>query len=84
MVDDYLNHLSKNNSAGSDTLSHREREVLQMLAEGNSMKQIGMKLGISVKTVETHRRQITNKLDIYSVAGLTKYTIRKGITSLEI
>jgi DNA-binding NarL/FixJ family response regulator len=83
VVDDYLNLLSKNNSAGSDVLSHREREVLQMLAEGNSMKQIAMKLGICVKTVETHRRQITNKLDIYSVAGLTKYAIRKGITSLE-
>jgi DNA-binding NarL/FixJ family response regulator len=66
-----------------DVLTHREREVLQMLAEGNAMKQIALKLGISIKTVETHRRQMTNKLDIYSVAELTKYALRQGITSLE-
>jgi two-component system response regulator NreC len=81
VVDDYLHHFSEDDSV--DVLSHREREVLQMLAEGNSMKQIAMKLGISIKTVETHRRQITNKLDIYNVAELTKYAIRKGMTSLE-
>jgi DNA-binding NarL/FixJ family response regulator len=54
-----------------------------MLAEGNSTKQVALKLHISVKTVETHRRQMMHKLDIYSVAELTKYAIRKGLTSLE-
>ena len=83
VLGDYLHHLSEDDFVDSDVLSHREREVLQMLAEGNSMKQIAMKLDISIKTVETHRRQITNKLDIYSVARLTKYAIRKGMTSLE-
>ena len=53
------------------------------MAEGNSTKQIALKLHISVKTVETHRRQIMGKLDIHNVAELTKYAIRKGITSVE-
>ena len=83
VVDGYLHRLSEDDSASSDVLTHREREVLQMLAEGNSTKQVALKLHISVKTVETHRRQIMHKLDIYNVAGLTKYAIRKGLTSLE-
>ena len=83
VVDGYLHRLSENNSVDSDVLSHREREVLQMLAEGKSTKQVALKLHISVKTVETHRRQMMHKLDIYSVAELTKYAIRKGLTSLE-
>jgi DNA-binding NarL/FixJ family response regulator len=83
VVDGYLHRLSEDDSADSDVLSHREREVLQMLAEGKSTKQVALKLHISIKTVETHRRQTMHKLDIYSVAELTKYAIRKGLTSLE-
>ena len=83
VVDDYLHSLSKTAYAGPDILTNREREVLQLLAEGNSTKKIALKLHISVKTVETHRRQIMDKLDIDSVAELTKYAIRKGFTSLE-
>jgi len=83
VVDGYLHRLSEDDSASSDVLTHREREVLQMLAEGNSTKQVALKLHISIKTVETHRRQMMHKLDIYSVAELTKYAIRKGLTSLE-
>lgn len=83
VVDDYLHRLSKTAYAGPDILTNREREVLQLLAEGNSTKKIALKLHISVKTVETHRRQIMEKLDIDSVAELTKYAIRKGFTSLE-
>ena len=83
VVDGYLHRLSEDNPVDSDVLSHREREVLQMLAEGKSTKQVALKLHISVKTVETHRRQMMHKLDIYSVAELTKYAIRKGLTSLE-
>ncbi len=83
VVDGYLHRLSEDDSVNSDVLTHREREVLQMLAEGNSTKQVALKLHISVKTVETHRRQMMHKLDIYSVAELTKYAIRKGLTSLE-
>jgi DNA-binding NarL/FixJ family response regulator len=83
VVDDYLHRLSKADFSGSDILSNREREVLQLLAEGKSTKQIALKLHISAKTVETHRRQIMDKLDIHSIAELTKYAIRKGFTSLE-
>jgi len=83
VVEDYIQRLSQTNFTGSDILSDREREVLQLMAEGNSTKNIGAKLHISVKTVETHRRQIMSKLDIHTVAELTKYAIRKGLTSLE-
>jgi len=83
VVNGYLHRLSKAEAAGSDILSNREREVLQMIAEGKSTKQVALKLHISVKTVETHRRKIMNKLNIFSVAELTKYAIRKGLTSLE-
>ena len=83
VVDDYLHRLSKTDFSDVEVLTDREREVLQLLAEGNSTKQIALKLHISAKTVETHRRQIMNKLDIFTVAELTKYAIRKGLTSLE-
>jgi len=83
VVDDYLHRLSKADFSDSEILTDREREVLQLLAEGKSTKQIALKLHISVKTVETHRRQMMNKLDIHTVAELTKYAIRKGLTSLE-
>lgn len=83
VVEDYLHRLSKTDFSNADVLTNREREVLQLLAEGKSTKQIALKLHISVKTVETHRRQIMEKLDIHSVAELTKYAIRKGFTSLE-
>jgi DNA-binding NarL/FixJ family response regulator len=84
VVDDYVRRLSKADFPSSELLTDREREVLQLIAEGESTKQIALKLHISVKTVETHRRQIMNKLDIHTVAELTKYAIRKGLTSLEI
>jgi len=83
VVDDYLHRLSKADFSDSDGLTNREREILQLMAEGKSTKQIALKLHISAKTVETHRRQIMDKLDIHTVAELTKYAIRKGLTSLE-
>jgi two-component system, NarL family, response regulator NreC len=60
-------------------LSGREREVLQLIAEGKSMKEIAPLLGISVKTVETHRMRLMGKLDIHETAGLVRYAIRQGI-----
>jgi DNA-binding NarL/FixJ family response regulator len=63
-------------------LSAREREVLQLLAEGKSTRRIAEILGVSTKTIETHRQHITRKLNIHSIAELTKYAIRNGITSL--
>lgn len=67
----------------SPRLTDREREVLQLLAEGKSTKEIAALLFLSAKTVETHRLHLMDKLGIYSVAELTKYAIREGLTSLE-
>jgi DNA-binding NarL/FixJ family response regulator len=64
-------------------LTAREREVLKLLVEGKSTKQIAGVLQISVKTVETHRQKIMQKLGTHSVADLTKYALREGLTSLE-
>ena len=64
------------------TLSPREREVLQLVAEGKSSKEIAHLLHLSTKTVEGHRRQIMEKLQLYSVAELTRFAIREGVTSL--
>lgn len=83
VVDDYLHRLTKSHTSDLDVLTDREREVLQLLAEGQSTKQIALKLHISSKTVETHRRQIMNKLDLHTVAELTKYAVRKGLTSID-
>jgi DNA-binding NarL/FixJ family response regulator len=71
--------------AGSafDALTPREREVLQLMAEGYATKEVAHRLHVSVKTVETHRRQLMEKLDLHSVAELTKYAIREGLTTLE-
>jgi DNA-binding NarL/FixJ family response regulator len=83
VVDDYLHHLTRTEPPDSKVLTGREREVLQLIAEGNSTKQVALKLHVSVKTVETHRRQIMGKLKIHTIAELTKYAIRQGLTSLE-
>jgi DNA-binding NarL/FixJ family response regulator len=64
-------------------LTARELEVLQRFAEGKSTKEIAFDLNVSVKTVETHRARITEKLGITSIAELTKYALREGITSLD-
>lgn len=72
-------------SAGSafTDLTSREREVLQLLGEGMTSKEIAAELHISVKTVETYRRDIMQKLDLHSVAELTKYAIRQGLIRLD-
>ncbi len=64
-------------------LSSRESEVLQMLSEGKSRKEIASELCLSIKTVATHVEHIREKLDLHSVAELTKYAIREGVTSVE-
>lgn len=66
-----------------DLLSPREREVLQLIAEGDTSKEIASRLGVAVSTIETHRKQIMSKLELRSVAELTKFAIRAGLTSLE-
>ena len=64
-------------------LSPRERQVLQLIAEGHGTREIAARLTVSVKTVESHRKQIMDKLDLHNVAQLTKYAIREGLTQVE-
>jgi two-component system response regulator NreC len=82
VVKDFLKGPQEAPSAYS-LLSPREREVLQLMAEGKTTKEIADRLHVSVKTVETHRQQIMTKLEIRSVAELTKYAIREGLASLD-
>jgi len=72
-------------AAGSafTVLTAREREVLQLLAEGMTSKRIAGELNVSVKTVETYRRDMMQKLDLHNVAELTRYAIKEGLTTLE-
>ena len=83
VVKEYLHGFPKKESTVFTILTAREREVLQLLAEGKTTKQIASALYISVKTIETHRQQIMKKLNMHSIAELTKYAIREGLTSLE-
>ena len=83
VVREYVNHLEKTEGSAFFVLTPREREVLQLLAEGKSTKQIAFCLHVSTKTIETHRRQIMNKLNVGSTAELTKYAIREGITDVQ-
>ncbi len=83
VMQDYTRNLSIEDTSTVSALTTREREVLQLIAEGLSSAQIASRLFVSVKTVSTHRRQIMEKLNIYSIAELTKYALREGLTSLE-
>jgi DNA-binding NarL/FixJ family response regulator len=83
VTDEYVSHLSKAEPTGVVLLTTREREVVQLLAEGKTSKEVASGLGLSVRTVEAHRRQIMNKLGMTSVAQLTKYAIREGLTSVD-
>ncbi|CAN5423554.1 response regulator transcription factor [soil metagenome] len=66
-----------------ETLTTREREVLHLTAEGNTNNEIAVRLGISVRTAETHRSKVMNKLDIHNQADLTRYALRRGIIPME-
>jgi len=76
---------SRTSEAGTQApeLTPREREVLQLVAEGRTTRDIAARLHVSVKTIETHRKQIMDKLELRSVAELTKYAVREGLTSLD-
>ena len=83
VLHDYVEWIRETEESPSSPLSVREREVLQLIAEGKSTKEVAQILSISVKTIESHRKQIMDKLDIHSIAELTKYAIREGFTPLE-
>ena len=80
MVESYIHGLSGQDSSVYSVLTAREREVLQLIAEGKSTKVIAIELYVSVKTIEWHRSQLMKKLKVQSVAGLVKYAIRVGLT----
>jgi len=82
VVEDYVKRLSGEDESEQALLTEREREVLQLLAEGKSTKQIAIQLHVSGKTIESNRRRIMEKLGAHSVAELTKYALREGLTSL--
>jgi two-component system response regulator NreC len=77
----YLASAAFEKSSAFELLSPREREVLQLLAEGKTSSQIAETLHVSVKTIETHRAQLMAKLEVKSIAELTKYAIREGLTT---
>jgi len=85
LIDGYVDSLAGGaaSTASDPQLSTREREVLQLIAEGKSTKETANSLGLSVSTIESHRRQIMKRLNLHSVAELTKYAVRHGLTSLE-
>ncbi len=83
LIPDLIKNIPRETLSAFSILSRREREVLQLIAEGKGTKEIARRLFLSVKTVETHRKKIMEKLNLYSVAELTKYAIREGLTSLE-
>ncbi len=80
VVQDYIERLEQGKN--QQILSSREREVLKYLADGQNTKEIAYNLNVSVKTVETHRRRVMEKLNLQTMAELTKYAIRNGLTSL--
>ena len=83
VVQNYVRNVDQQDKSAFSILSQREREVLQLMAEGNTTKQIALRLHISPKTVEGHRLRLMNKLEIDNVAQLTKYAIQEGLTSAE-
>lgn len=83
VMEDYVRHLSKGDASSFSVLTAREREIVQLLAEGMTTKLVAASLHVSIKTIETHRQQIMNKLNIHSMADLIKFAIREGLTSLD-
>lgn len=83
VVDDLVHGRRAAAASGGGDLTPRQREVLQLIAEGRSTKDVAVRFGISVKTVESHRAQIMDRLGIHSLAGLVRYAIRTGIVSAD-
>jgi DNA-binding NarL/FixJ family response regulator len=83
VIEESLNHSRKTIPSASSILTMREREVLQLIVEGNTVKQIAERLYLSIKTIHTHRNQIMQKLNMHSTAELTKFAIREGMIPLQ-
>jgi len=82
VMDDYLDNSPEKDGSMRALLTSRELEVLQLLAEGKSTKQIALSLDLSIKTIESHRNKVMQKINVSNIADLTKYAIREGIISL--
>jgi len=80
VLSDYVQRLRGDEQPG-ELLTSRQREVLQLVAEGHSTKEIARRLDLSIKTVDTHRSQLMKQLDIHEVAGLVRYAMRMGLIS---
>lgn len=83
VMEDYTKQHEKHEALPASVLTARERQVLQLLAEGKSTKEAAAELQLSVRTVETHRQQLMNKLNIHKVAELVKYAIREGLITVD-
>jgi two-component system response regulator NreC len=83
VIDNYRTEQATDTTQQPPSLSARERQILQLIAEGKTIKEIARVLHISSKTADANRRQIMNKLGIFNTAELTKYAIREGLTTLE-
>lgn len=83
VIKDYIDNIPRDSFSVFSILTAREREVLQLIAEGKNTKSIASQLYISVKTVETYRQNIKDKLNLSSIAELTKCAVREGLTSLD-
>ena len=83
VIESYVGRLPVKGASKVAALSSREREVLQLLAEGKTSRQIATALHMSGKTADTHRRNIMRRLDLHTIADLTKFAVREGLTALE-
>jgi len=82
VIKDFTENIAEDSSVKYNNLSRRELEVLQHIAVGRSTKDIAFTLGVCVKTVEIHRMNIMKKINLHSIAELTKYAVRKGLTTI--
>lgn len=89
LISDYVRRTADRSVAdglfprGTETLTSRQREVLQLVAEGHTTKQIAAKLNLAAKTIESHRRQLMERLDIHDLAGLVRYAIQIGLVTVD-
>ena len=82
VIDEYVRRVTEGHSP-LESLTPRQREVLQLIAEGSTTRQMAQMMGVSAKTIETHRTQLMERLDIHDIAGLVRFAIRTGLVSAE-
>jgi DNA-binding NarL/FixJ family response regulator len=80
VIEDYVKRVDPGQKTGN-SLTQRQREILQLIAEGNSTKEIAHQLNVSMKTVETHRAQLMKRLNIYDIPGLVRYAVRTSLVT---